>query len=329
MHQIFLVLGVLARFGDRQGVHVPLNEAFEAFDALQDMPPDLLMGYATGYSADVIDVFINTFQRVSPARIVLFTRDGVWPRGLECHRPDQVTVVSIRALGLSRAVRQMPAVTQRFYAYQQWLARHGSAYGRIIVADVRDTFFQSDPFDSVRRAEQVYLFEEGVSLQHEPYYNQPWIRDCAGQATLDHLLAQDPMVVCAGVIAAGTVRAFAALLDALVPLLARGCNDQGALNIVAPQIQHPRIKRMPMAASFVANALQQWNPGHPDAHIRTKLVPLHVRRDRIGRVLNANGHPYAIVHQADRDPALWQLRLRLRGSIPAKYDIHKIEAATA
>jgi hypothetical protein len=25
MHQIFLVLGVLARFGDQQGVHVPLD----------------------------------------------------------------------------------------------------------------------------------------------------------------------------------------------------------------------------------------------------------------------------------------------------------------
>jgi hypothetical protein len=38
----FLILGVLARFGDRQGVHVPLNEAF---DALQDMPPDIPAKY--------------------------------------------------------------------------------------------------------------------------------------------------------------------------------------------------------------------------------------------------------------------------------------------
>ena len=277
----------------------------------------VLMAYAVGYSDALLNFFVNSYQSwVTRGRLVLFTADGIWPARVVCRRPASVEFVKIEDH------KGVPHVVRRYFVYAEWLSRRPQSYSKIILSDVRDVFFQADPFLRMRedkgQSGVLYAFAEGVSLRNKPTNNnQRWIRQCryyGGEASLQQLLSRDASVVNGGVVAASTPEVMLRFLRELVKPLSHGCNDQGAItyivHVLGPQLGI-NIVLQPLRKSFVANALEELNPTHPKAHPRTHLAPLEVFQDALGRILNSDGEPYAIVHQADRFPALWRLRHRI------------------
>ena len=110
--------------------------------------------------------------------------------------------------------------------------------------------------------------------------------------------------------AATSSRAMLSLLEAMIPLMKMGCNDQAVLiyasHVVLPGAGTP-VYSVPMRMATVAHAFEERNSSHPCVQ-KNGLSPIDLRVDGLGRILNDMGHPYAIVHQADRYPMLWARR---------------------
>jgi len=288
----------------------------------------VLMAYATGYKPELIHFFVNSYQRWAQwdAYLVLFTDDGKPPKHLTCPRPDMVEFVAADSVPIPKGAQQVEmkieqdtltkeAVVKRYKVYKSWLeARLRDAtkpqFSQIFLSDVRDVFFQANPFDRVIGSDTLYVFQEGVAFKNEPHYNQPWVKGCYGDAGVMELIDMDARVVCGGAVAGTSAKVMLTFLDEMLEPLMRGCNDQGALIYIA-QVTLPKkltVVAEPMRRSFVAHALEEWNPGHPDAHPNTGLGPFDIKQDSLGRVLNDLGEPYAILHQADRFSKIWETR---------------------
>lgn len=70
--------------------------------------------------------------------------------------------------------------------YKSWLSarlmdKTKMRFTKILFSDVRDVFFQADPFEHLIGEETLYVYQEGVSLKNEPHFNQPWVKDCYGK----------------------------------------------------------------------------------------------------------------------------------------------------
>jgi hypothetical protein len=284
----------------------------------------VLLTFATGYGAAQLHFFANSFQRWAPweAKLVFFTEDGLVPVGLVVPRPENVIFVKTSSIILPHNtpsnVTELPVI-HRFFLYKTWLENHASDYSTVYLADFRDLFFQGDPFEPITER-GVYLFEESVALTNEPFYNQPWIRQCYGNDAVNNLINMKAHPLCGGALAASDVDSLLSLLTVLIKDLLAGCNDQGALTYIgyltlpqlwAQQEQDPprEVYRLPLEHSWVAHALEEYNPAHPDRHPNTKLAPIEtVKQDSLGRLLNSDSRPYAIIHQGDRFSAIWALR---------------------
>lgn len=283
----------------------------------RDMGQTLLtMAWATNYRGDVLQPFINSYQRWTnrSADMVVFVDVGFKPSELALQRPENVRWVvtdEVEVPGMSREQLDAFAIPAlRFIVMKAWLARHGEGYQVVAVVDSRDSFFQDDPFMRVSPSEPaLYAFPEGVKLAQEPNYNQKWIRLRYGEAKLQQLIAKDASVLCAGFVMA-TRKEFVGWIEALLHEMTEWTDgvDQAAhiwlAYMVLPE-QFP-VVIVSHRTGWVTHAPEEYNPSHPRAHPNTHLAPMsYLSQDSMGRVLNARGQPYAVVHQGDRFPAIW------------------------
>ena len=151
--------------------------------ALESNRCPVLITFATGknYGPEQIHFFANSFQRWAPweAKIVFFTDDGLVPSSFTVPRPHMIMFVNASAVPITRTNHTVIPVIRRFFIYEAWLKEHANEFSSVYLADSRDLFFQADLFEPITER-GLYFFEEAVSLAHEPFYNQVWIRDCYG-----------------------------------------------------------------------------------------------------------------------------------------------------
>jgi hypothetical protein len=279
----------------------------------------LLLAYADGGVANVqqLSFYLSSFQRWAPqdALTVLFTTKAMIDQQGNLSYPyrDRVELNDAHILDCAVAKR---AVIRRFVVFRDWLQNHKEHFGPVLIADIRDLWFQADPFASVIGNQTVHVYQEGLGLlENEPKqrpYNTRWLMSCRGIGASGYkkLLAARASVVCGGTMAATSVSAMLLLLDRMLPFLQNGCNDQAAL-IYASQFLLPAagvpVHNVPMRHASVAHCFTEVNPNHPCV-MKHGLRPLDLRLDSLGRILNDLGEPYAVIHQADRFPDLWMRR---------------------
>jgi hypothetical protein len=168
--------------------------------------------------------------------------------------------------------------------------------------DVRDSFFQSDPFAILSTKKSAFYVYKGVeSLQiSQCGWNGGWVRDCFGEQTLRDIGHNN--IICSGV-SIGTmdsVYEYLTLMDdilmgkkksalskqSLFPQCERNGVDQGIHNVL---VHKGMIKNMKI---FSQRDSQVVNLQAKTARVSGKLV------------LNVNGDKVAVVHQYDRYPEL-------------------------
>jgi hypothetical protein len=197
-------------------------------------------------------------------------------------------------------------------------------------SDGRDVYFQSNPFEQVKK-EGVYAWYEPAPLRSDTSFNQAWIRDwyvlllrntlatpfvnaCLlfsyGQAYLDELLERDENVVCCGVTmgTAAALRAYMSFyvneMDTMLKQREPGNNDwciHGMDTAAHYRTMYTHLPRVGVPAlilddktSFVRHRGQ--TAVNPDA----PLDP------QVGQLANSPKEiPWAVVHQADRDELFW------------------------
>lgn len=189
-------------------------------------------------------------------------------------------------------------VVGRFSYYRQFIAENSEEYEKVLLCDVRDVVFQSNPFTTELPAD-ICLFAEHASHSiDQSESNARWIRRSFGQKTLN-ALSKKP-IICGGVML-GTTQGMIRFLDQLVAAMAacpanwslRFGLDQAALNYIAYEVGIPNSHIFECCVG-------------PAAHLA--LVPdseLAIKSD--GHVLDRLGNVIPLLHQYDRHKQLLRL----------------------
>ena len=149
--------------------------------------------------------------------------------------PDVVELLLARGVIVERAApmrtRGMNYLCSRFCSYLDFLTRHGERYAHVMLSDLRDVVFQSDPFAQKLPADIVFA-QERCRIGDCPV-NHNWLVHTYGGGVADNM--RDCVISCSGTTfgtTAGMLRYLAAMVaelaDATVPLAE--LMDQGPHN---------------------------------------------------------------------------------------------------
>jgi hypothetical protein len=273
---------------------------------------DIVIGMAQDTDPKNLAVFCSSFREHSKpdaADAVLFVNIPVPDRHRDIAKQAAVQLIEFDIKNLSSssasfAAKYHPSTLRwslfyRFFSDASVRAR----YHRVLLIDVRDSFFQGDPFSIIPTA-TVPAFHAFKGVEHitikECGWNRGWVRDCFGEDVLREIGSLN--IICSGV-SLGTMAVvfdYLRLMDDVVmgrkqapiskltkfPSCERNGVDQGVHNVLV----HKQLIR----------DLTVWSQHD------SPVVNLQARRARVtGRnVHNEKNELVPVVHQYDRYPDL-------------------------
>jgi hypothetical protein len=187
------------------------------------------------------------------------------------------------ALGALLSVRDI----SRFFRYYRHLSKHGGAYANVMLTDVRDVFFQRNPFDVEFDELQCFLEDTRETIGTQPH-NRKWLQAALGDGILSKL-GERP-IVCAGVTIGPqrlVVSYLSVMIESLLKLRHQSVGlDQAVHNYILHTGLVPEARLIPNGSGAVATL---------------GIVP----REDVYGLLDA-----PVLHQYDRHPALAETLLR-------------------
>jgi hypothetical protein len=199
----------------------------------------------------------------------------------------------LRRLQMSVAQLVCTPMEARFLCFHRFLARH--AYRRILISDVRDVLFQSDPFTQLPPSGLAVSIESrSYTIATEPL-NRSWIKSVYGSDALARIGHNTPS--CVGVTygeGAALSMYLRLMVDEILLLDARAAREGGAdtaiHNFLLWTNQLGQIRLLETLESPVATL--------------NGIPPEDIDFSPEGRLLNRDGSLPSIVHQYDRQPAV-------------------------
>jgi hypothetical protein len=260
---------------------------------------NLVMGMAAEYSRPQIEPFLCSLRRAGYAGdIVLFVSEP--DDDLEAlFRQYDVTGRSWK--GVSPL---LDVALGRYFCYYDYLARFDRddvPYDYVLISDVRDVFFQRDPFALEPQDEVLAFLEDKSQTFGTSACNADWIRAVAGEAELARLGQE--RISCSGT----TLGSWTGMLEYLTGMqllalryslgigLIQGV-DQGMHNLLV-------LGNLLPGCRTVENGERVLTVG--------SIPPDALRIDCHNQVISSDGQRAAVVHQYDRHPELCQLVQRL------------------
>ena len=185
----------------------------------------------------------------------------------------------------------MPHVT-RYFHYADYLATH-DGFSKVLLSDVRDVVFQSDPFAGWDRGLYVGMESPALTIATEPF-DREWMLDAYGEAMLARI--GHCQVSCSGV-TFGDGESIRRYIDQILAETLRlpfskmktRIYDQAFHNKLLHEGELADVHLCQPLSSFIATL------GCLDPSAFTLAE---------GFLLNEDGHPAPIVHQYDRHSVL-------------------------
>lgn len=154
------------------------------------MKPNLILAFFTGYKFSIIEPFVASCLRCVPdAEIVFITDDKTETFELLCERRN---IKTIHIDTFEKFGYHM--LSERFFMYKKFLEYNYKSYSNILICDVRDVFFQGNPFAVERDSEVTFAAEDDV-LQNS-HINGIWIREFFGADVYEEIRMN--AISCAG-----------------------------------------------------------------------------------------------------------------------------------
>ena len=107
--------------------------------------------------------------------------------------------------------------------YYLYLQEYGRRYSRVLLTDVRDVYFQRDPFDFPWDRDLCCFLEDQNVTILESRYNRQWVRSAAGEQALQEIGHET--VSCSG-LTTGTVTGILRYLEQIVSLTIAVLRDE-------------------------------------------------------------------------------------------------------
>ncbi len=156
------------------------------------MKPNLVLGLCANYALDVVEPFLASFLKYcQSAQLCLFTTN-MDLRFNEVVAQHHITVKDAAPFLLGPTHIQ----NARYFMYESYLQECGDKYDRVLLTDVRDVFFQSDPFAVPLPSSVCFAAEDGF-LGQEPV-NRAWIERLYGRELLAEVA--DNTISCSGTV---------------------------------------------------------------------------------------------------------------------------------
>lgn len=181
----------------------------------------------------------------------------------------------------------------RHFLYYDYLLKHGQNFTNVLLTDVKDVYFQKNPF-SFPIEDKIYVAVENTTIPIEGCAcTSKWIRRGYGASVLQQMSKQE-------VICAGTTLAPSALMTNYLHVLIKefygvknvfNCADQAMHNVLIHK-------------NLVGPIYKSYNFKGPILTIGTEKK---YSLDDQMNLINESGGIIPIVHQYDRHPALLQL----------------------
>jgi hypothetical protein len=194
----------------------------------------------------------------------------------------------------ARLVRQfLDPNTRRFVEFYLRLRQELPKFRRVLLSDLRDVVFQSNPFDLIQDEGIMFGLEDDRLTIGSQWANSVWLERVGGPAIRDELAAK--RISCVGVVlGSGTV--IATYLHRLVEALTRpGIDiarfhgaDTGAHNMVVYRGALTNVRFADFSSGGILNM----------HGLRTECI----RWTPDGLLCDANQKPFAVIHQYDRHP---------------------------
>lgn len=205
---------------------------------------------------------------------------------------------------LQRETNKLVAHTysSRFVQYLDYLENQELRYAKVMLTDVRDVYFQANPFAEVPDG-QLWMFqEEGPATLGTERRNGQWIKATFGAKVLKQIAAN--RILCAGITMGGYHNVLGYLKTMEPELLTRTpvyIPDQGIHNALA------------YTGAF--NHLHPVIFKNGDGPVLTVglMRPEQMVFNDAGQLVNPQGKPYAVLHQYDRHPHLLPCLNKLAG----------------
>lgn len=182
-------------------------------------------------------------------------------------------------------------LSSRFVCFRSYLSICGSAYDHVMLADIRDVYFQRDPFAfAIPDGLSVFVEDAGKTIASCPS-NSEWLRLGFGRRAVHEL--GDKNISCCGTVIGTTVAMddyLARMEQVLYATKSRETIDQAAHNWV--------IHRRPPPALLCFD-----NESGPVLTMH-HLAAEKIRFDESGQVINRAGEVVNTLHQYDRHPEL-------------------------
>jgi hypothetical protein len=234
------------------------------------------------------DVQVRALRRaqVSLGRRTIQPYDAMFAR-LHAHYPAVIRQASRPFRDPKSAMTRIAALisvrdTRRFFAYLDYLSSTDVSYENVMLTDVRDVFFQADPFGFDLGGDlNCFLEDSGETLGTQPH-NRKWLEAAFGRDAAREMSAMP--IVCAGVTLGAVelmLRYLEVMADFLLRLPHQGVGlDQAVHNYVLHKGLVPGARLIPNGAGIVSTL---------------GIVP----EERVAELSSA-----AVLHQYDRHPAL-------------------------
>lgn len=281
--------------GNRQYLAAQLERLCANPSAARDENRNLILGIATGYDKNALVPFVCSLRRTGyRGDVVLFVK--------HLDRETQLFLddYQVRAEPWDGMFLPFDLLLGRNITFYNFLTRpeiSGKGYARVLLTDVRDVFFQSDPFSSTLHKGLEVFLEDDSQRVGSSAINSTWVRMAFGEETFQSMANR--RISCAGTVF-GTwdgIQEYLLRMQILAtetPQVARFVKgvDQGLHNFLL----HRNVLRSWAAAE---NGERVFTLGYvPEARIC-------VTEDR--RIADSGGHVSALIHQYDRHPRIVSL----------------------
>lgn len=276
----------------------------------------LVIGMGTGIGPEFLSVFCASLREHSSANVVIFVDLPMSSLTKQIIQKYAITAVEFNVNDLQPpSLRSYHPSTYRWPVLYRFLDKYQDHFDQILLADIRDTFFQSDPFKHVmgkhvnddNPAFITYLESKRI---RDCGWNRGWIQDCFANDVYSKLAQHT--ISCSG-ISMGTTQATLTYLKAMndlilkanfedklaskFPTCERNGVDQGIHNVLVRSNLIPHLQLLQQEDGMVA---------HMQSNIAFR-ERVAASQSSLPRVLNKKQQVMSIVHQYDRDKEFTKL----------------------
>jgi|GEM_PF-534513 hypothetical protein len=267
---------------------------------------NLIMGVFSGYGIPQLKPWVLSINRVMSNNVEKAVGVG------EASPETKQWLVSqgFRLFELARS--PMAVFTSRFWDISEYLRLHWREYDRVITTDVKDVYFQKNPFDFLERHcigrkghKQLIVGSECLSYKNEPWNNGNLLGTYGAQV---YELFKENEIFNSGVLAGSSEYikdlAFNIYVNAVERPKCDRSLDQAVLNVLAQtQPFKDSIYFARQYEGWCCNAATTADPTKFEAYGPHLMESRPVYRD--GKVYSSRGDLFFVVHQYDRVP-VWK-----------------------